>query len=72
VSKEGIHDIIALEKAAASAALAAGASAGGEGEEKGVVNNASKTTGWTFRRTDNLRLWIGCVPSSLSLPSSSS
>jgi hypothetical protein len=41
ISKDGIHDILALEKA---------------NEED--VKEASRK-GWTFRRTDNLRLWVG-------------
>ena len=45
VSKDSIHDIIALEKAQEEVE-------GGEGTGK---------KGWTFRRTDNLRLWAGCV-----------
>lgn len=45
VSKDSIHDIIALEKAQAEVE-------GGEGTGK---------KGWTFRRTDNLRLWAGYV-----------
>lgn len=45
VSKDGIHDILALEKAEREE--------GGDGKAK---------KGWTFRRTDNLRLWAGCVP----------
>ncbi|RXW20500.1 hypothetical protein EST38_g5352 [Candolleomyces aberdarensis] len=52
VSKEGIHDIIALEKAAAA-----------EGRPA-----ASNKTGWTFRRTDNLRLWIGALKLRYMLP----
>ncbi len=42
VSKDGIHDILALEAAAKA-----------EGEE-----DVSRRV-WTFRRTDNLRLWVG-------------
>jgi hypothetical protein len=41
-----VHDIIALEKAAIEAAEA--------GNEKEGAKKA-----WTFRRTDNLRLWAG-------------
>lgn len=52
VSKEGIHDIISLEKAAASDGRPA----------------APNKTGWTFRRTDNLRLWIGAVKLRYMLP----
>lgn len=44
VSKDGIHDILALEKEA---------SQNGTGDEEG----GKKV--WTFRRTDNLRLWVG-------------
>ncbi|KAG6833340.1 hypothetical protein H0H87_008516 [Tephrocybe sp. NHM501043] len=43
VSKDGIHDILALERAA---------KADGNATEGG-------RKGWTFRRTDNLRLWAG-------------
>lgn len=43
VSKDGVHDIIALEKMA---------------EEDGIEGGRK---GWTFRRTDNLRLWAGWV-----------
>jgi len=44
VSKDGIHDIIALEKSA----------------EADLESAApGKKSGWTFRRTDNLRLWAG-------------
>ena len=45
VSKDGIHDILALEKEA---------SRNGTGDEGGKKV-------WTFRRTDNLRLWVGYV-----------
>lgn len=50
VSKDGVHDIIALEAAAAAE----------EGSESSATREASKK-GWTFRRTDNLRLWAGYV-----------
>ena len=44
INKDAIHDIASLElKAAAD-------KDGGEAAEK-------RKTGWTFRRTDNLRLW---------------
>jgi hypothetical protein len=46
VSKDGIHDIIALEHAA---------------KQEGEDDKGKKL--WTFRRTDNLRLWAGCVTS---------
>ncbi|KAK7047743.1 hypothetical protein VNI00_006071 [Paramarasmius palmivorus] len=52
VNKDGIHDIIALEKAAAEA---------GDAGAKGK-------TGWTFRRTDNLRLWVGALKLRYMLP----
>jgi hypothetical protein len=45
VSKDGIHDILALEREA---------SRNGTGDEGGKKV-------WTFRRTDNLRLWVGYV-----------
>lgn len=45
VSKDSIHDIISLEKAQSEAE-----SSEGTGKK-----------GWTFRRTDNLRLWAGYV-----------
>jgi hypothetical protein len=44
VSKDGIHDIIALEHAA---------------QQEGEDDKGKKL--WTFRRTDNLRLWAGYV-----------
>ncbi|KIL60248.1 hypothetical protein M378DRAFT_1064442 [Amanita muscaria Koide BX008] len=44
VSKDSIHDIVALERAEAEEPSA-------EGRRKG----------WTFRRTDNLRLWVGAL-----------
>jgi hypothetical protein len=50
VSKDDIHDIIALEKSA---------EADLEGEASAALG---KKSGWTFRRTDNLRLWAGLVP----------
>ncbi|KXN80893.1 hypothetical protein AN958_06930 [Leucoagaricus sp. SymC.cos] len=43
ISKDSIHDIIALEKA--------GEESSKEGQKKG----------WTFRRSDNLRLWVGAL-----------
>jgi hypothetical protein len=43
VNKDGIHDILALERAAVA-----------NGEE-----GVSSRKVWTFRRIDNLRLWIG-------------
>ncbi|KAF9444316.1 hypothetical protein P691DRAFT_807536 [Macrolepiota fuliginosa MF-IS2] len=50
ISKDGIHDIIALEKAVEEEAK--------EGSRKG----------WTFRRTDNLRLWVGALKLRYLLP----
>ncbi|KAG6917395.1 hypothetical protein DXG01_002664 [Tephrocybe rancida] len=52
VSKDGIHDIIALEKAA---------------EEDGNATEGGRK-GWTFRRTDNLRLWAGALKLRYMLP----
>ncbi|KAH8813777.1 hypothetical protein DL96DRAFT_504119 [Flagelloscypha sp. PMI_526] len=48
ISKEGIHDIITLQKT----------------EEP---TEASKS-GWTFRRIDNLRLWVGALKIRYTLP----
>ncbi|KAF9267114.1 hypothetical protein L218DRAFT_955597 [Marasmius fiardii PR-910] len=50
VSKDGIHDLIELEKEAA---------------EKG---DTKAKTGWTFRRSDNLRLWVGALKLRYMLP----
>ena len=56
VSKDAIHDIAALEEARAA---------------EGSATEGGKR-GWTFRRTDNLRLWAACVHlSSLLLPQTS-
>ena len=46
INKDSIHDIAALE---------ARAEADAEGESKEAAEKRKK--GWTFRRTDNLRLW---------------
>ncbi|KAF9467620.1 hypothetical protein BDZ94DRAFT_1248563 [Collybia nuda] len=54
VSKDGIHDIIALEKAEREE--------GGDGKPEGAKK------GWTFRRTDNLRLWAGALKIRYTLP----
>ncbi|KAE9394940.1 hypothetical protein BT96DRAFT_862321 [Gymnopus androsaceus JB14] len=51
INKEGIHDILALQKAEAEKA-----------------NGESKKTGWTFRRSDNLRLWVGALKLRYMLP----
>lgn len=53
VNKDSIHDIIALEKAQA------------EGEGGDAARNKK---GWTFRRTDNLRLWVGALKLRYMLP----
>lgn len=54
INKDAIHDIASLEvKAAAD-------EGGGEAAEK-------RKTGWTFRRTDNLRLWAAYVSFRLSV-----
>ncbi|TFK70980.1 hypothetical protein BDN72DRAFT_838226 [Pluteus cervinus] len=42
ISKDGIHDILTLEKQ-------------GQGQAK------DGTKAWTFRRSDNLRLWVGAL-----------
>lgn len=47
VSKDAIHDILALELAQAAA------------DPEGKDEKSKK--GWTFRRTDNLRLWSAYV-----------
>jgi hypothetical protein len=48
ISKDAIHDILALEEAQAA----------GKDEDK---ESEKAKKGWTFRRTDNLRLWAGYV-----------
>ncbi|OCB91513.1 hypothetical protein A7U60_g1248 [Sanghuangporus baumii] len=48
INKDAIHDIAALEQKAAAD------EGGGEAAEK-------RKTGWTFRRTDNLRLWAAAL-----------
>ncbi|KAG5716584.1 hypothetical protein E4T56_gene16165 [Termitomyces sp. T112] len=50
VSKDGIHDIVALEETV---------------KEDGIENGRK---GWTFRRTDNLRLWAGALKLRYMLP----
>ncbi|VDB85610.1 unnamed protein product [Peniophora sp. CBMAI 1063] len=54
IARDGIHDIVALEAAAAS-----GTEEEREKERKG---------GWTFRRTDNLRLWAAALKIRYMLP----
>ncbi|KIM44135.1 hypothetical protein M413DRAFT_17932 [Hebeloma cylindrosporum] len=51
VSKDGIHDIIALELAA---------------KQEGEDDKGKKL--WTFRRTDNLRLWAGALKLRYMMP----
>ncbi|KAF9560411.1 hypothetical protein CPC08DRAFT_762703 [Agrocybe pediades] len=53
VSKDGVHDIIALEKAA---------------KEQSSDEKEGNKKLWTFRRTDNLRLWIGALKLRYMLP----
>ncbi|KAG5651554.1 hypothetical protein H0H81_008264 [Sphagnurus paluster] len=54
VSRDAIHDILALEEAQR------------EGTSKDQVEVGKK--GWTFRRTDNLRLWAGALKLRYMLP----
>ncbi|KAJ7235099.1 hypothetical protein B0H12DRAFT_1142127 [Mycena haematopus] len=56
ISKDGIHDILALEQAARD----------GGGDESKVQAEVKK--GWTFRRIDNLRLWAGALKIRYLLP----
>ncbi|KDR72828.1 hypothetical protein GALMADRAFT_252104 [Galerina marginata CBS 339.88] len=62
VSKDGVHDIFALEKAAE------------EQREKQKLNIDEKDKEregkkmWTFRRTDNLRLWAGALKLRYMIP----
>ncbi|KAF8198375.1 hypothetical protein K438DRAFT_1824288 [Mycena galopus ATCC 62051] len=56
ISKDGIHDILALEQAARE---------GGADETKA---QAEVKKGWTFRRIDNLRLWAGALKIRYLLP----
>ncbi|KAF5376510.1 hypothetical protein D9615_008689 [Tricholomella constricta] len=55
VSRDGIHDILALEKAERDA-----------GKDDKAPEGGKK--GWTFRRTDNLRLWAGALKLRYMLP----
>ena len=48
VAKEGIHDIISLERASAQ-------------EKENGERKSGGGGGWTFRRTDNLRLFVGAL-----------
>ncbi|KAF9478778.1 hypothetical protein BDN70DRAFT_993970 [Pholiota conissans] len=65
VSPNGVHDIIALEKAAIEAAKA-----GKDKEKDGSKekDGAMAKKAWTFRRTDNLRLWAGALKLRYSMP----
>jgi len=54
VNKDGVHDIIALEKAEA-------------GTTDGNADLGGKKS-WTFRRIDNLRLWVGALKLRYMLP----
>ncbi|KAJ7688960.1 hypothetical protein B0H17DRAFT_937764 [Mycena rosella] len=56
ISRDGIHDILALEQAARD---------GGPDDTKA---QAEVKTGWTFRRIDNLRLWAGALKIRYLLP----
>ncbi|SJL06493.1 uncharacterized protein ARMOST_09832 [Armillaria ostoyae] len=51
VNKDGVHDILALERA-----------------EKESGDSETPKKGWTFRRTDNLRLWVGALKLRYMLP----
>ncbi|KAJ3809978.1 hypothetical protein F5876DRAFT_42802 [Lentinula aff. lateritia] len=53
INKEGIHDILALQRAEA---------------EKAEQTGESQKIGWTFRRSDNLRLWVGALKLRYMLP----
>jgi len=59
INKDAIHDIAALEEGAD--AISAGSTETAEAAEK-------RKTGWTFRRTDNLRLWAGALKIRYLLP----
>lgn len=60
IAREAIHDIVALEEAA-NAEPSSIAAQEKEKEEK-------KGSGWTFRRTDNLRLWAAALKIRYMLP----
>ena len=49
ISTDAIHDIVALQEAAE------------QGEDNKDAEKDKKKREWTFRRTDNLRLWGACV-----------
>ncbi|KLO05055.1 hypothetical protein SCHPADRAFT_1003074 [Schizopora paradoxa] len=56
INKDSIHDIAALEAHAAAEA------------EGGDAAAEKRTKGWTFRRTDNLRLWAAALKLRYLLP----
>lgn len=51
INKDAVHDIAAIEAKAAAEEAAEGGKDGDAAEKR--------KKGWTFRRTDNLRLWAG-------------
>ncbi|KAJ7764920.1 hypothetical protein B0H16DRAFT_1687640 [Mycena metata] len=55
ISRDGIHDILALEQAA-------------QGDPDDTKAQAEVKRGWTFRRIDNLRLWAGALKIRYLLP----
>ncbi|KAJ7915650.1 hypothetical protein B0H13DRAFT_2454007 [Mycena leptocephala] len=57
ISRDGIHDILALEQAARD---------GGDPDDSKAQAEVKK--GWTFRRIDNLRLWAGALKIRYLLP----
>ncbi|KAI0052227.1 hypothetical protein FA95DRAFT_1533516 [Auriscalpium vulgare] len=59
ISRDAIHDIVALEAAQLSASAAPP-----EDKEK----ESARSKGWTFRRTDNLRLWAAALRLRYLLP----
>ncbi len=66
VSWDGVHDVIALESAAAAAASPSSSSNTSVSTPDSHTPtppqaDAATAKTWTFRRTDNLRLWAGCV-----------
>ncbi|KAJ3730741.1 hypothetical protein C8R42DRAFT_14926 [Lentinula raphanica] len=52
INKEGIHDILALQS---------------QNQNQGQGTQGTQT-GWTFRRSDNLRLWVGALKLRYMLP----
>ncbi|KAJ3746139.1 hypothetical protein DFH05DRAFT_914316 [Lentinula detonsa] len=53
INREGIHDILELQRAEL---------------ERAERTGEGKKTGWTFRRSDNLRLWVGALKLRYMLP----